>query len=229
MSLFKVDSNTSNGLINVVEKDIYPLLNEYYYDEYVTHIICSIRDAKIFKTVKRRIVISKSISKDIQVPVSMFFSPSLKGDTLNDVKDNVNLIKMTITQNDEEPQDVSSEYKLKWIEDESASDQYRFSCFLEGRDIVLKENSMIVEIEIETIVDVSDYVYIQRVDRPCRDFTIHFHYNNQECEIDGNAFGFMIRSHGNKVVISNLERCYVVRFTDWILPGDGACFYIKSK
>lgn len=226
--IYYPDSNSDkDSLIYVVQNEIYPLLNDYYYDEYVTHVICLIEGNKLKKRIKRRIVLLKDTSEEIKIPVKSFFSPALKSETKEDAEKCVTLKTMTVARGDCPARDVKDKYKIIWNE-VSSPDEYKFSYCLSGDDLTLRDEALIVEIEILTEVDTDDFVYIQRVNRPCRDFTIHFHYDNSKCAIDVNAFGFMTEQHNNKTVYSNLENCFVIRFTDWLLPGDGVCFYINE-
>ena len=217
-----------DGLLKFVQDEIHPLIKDYYYKEYITHVVCKLVDGKINKKIKRRIVIAKKCHEEINISVSTFFQSILKG-TPDEARANIVLqsviidgVKMRVDVDDD------LEYKLHHTINEGIS-LYRNSFSLHGNPITLKEEDVVIEIEIDTTVDLDDYLYIQRVQKPCRNFTIHFHFNNTEFMVNCDAFGFMTSSVSDRMIQTDLDNCVVVRFTNWILPGDGVAFNILKS
>jgi hypothetical protein len=95
-------------------------------------------------------------------------------------------------------------------------------------DLIIKDNS-ILEIEYETIVPLYDCHFVNRVNKPCQHYVIHFNYDENEVNISGQGFGFMEYGEKDRMIIRTEKHSKVIRFTDWILPGDGTIFTILPK
>ena len=231
-----------DGFFKFVQDEMDVLIPDYYYKEYVTHVYCKLIEGdKIKKTIKRRIVISKQRYGEITVNVSDFFC------TWVHPKDSVILKKISIDGEtktryyelkdelkDKLPRDLEIESPesnnlIDISSGEAEENAYSKQYSLVGDNLVLSENDITICIETETTVGIDDHLYIQRVMKPCKDFTVHINYPSEAIKVDCNAFGFMTKYKNNREIHVDEEGSSVIRFTNWIFPGDGIICNILKK
>ena len=220
--IYKNADLSDDGLLKFVQKEVHPFITEHYYEEYITHVNCKLIDGnKVEKETNRRVVIAKKGYGASEIDVSQLFRTSLKG-TKEESENNISLLFMSI--NGEE----TDEYELKHENIEKDKD-YCNSFRLFGDKILIENGRIIIVIKTKTIVDIDDYSYTQRVKVPCRNFTLHFHFEGDDMTVGYDQFGFMSRYQPDRVITENMKNCVVVRFTNWMLPGDGVVFTLLRK
>lgn len=221
----------TEGLLSVVQNEIYPLLKSYYFKEYVTSITLSYNEdiQRIVKNISKTIIICNNDSTEKDLILRDLFSPSFVADSEDEVKTMISLESIKCTVGDGKTKILTSSYKFE-PEEVPANDGYNYEAFLVPRaknkksTIKLGTEEVKLEIEYTTMVDKEDITYIQRVPIPCKDFTIHYNYTN-DFKIDGNGFSFLTRNHNSRILTRKEVSGYTIRFRCWMLPGDGVCFY----
>ena len=217
-----------NSLLSVVQNEIYPLIESYYYKEYITHVNIKLKNDKLHKIIKRRIVICNDSNAPAKINLNYIYKPIFKASSEEEANSMLNLICFTVEEGDNPAKDITNNYNFT-TEKLNTNDNYLYEMKLSGEPIEVKGKYITLNIEIETIVNEDDCIYVQRVMLPCQNFTIHYHYDNNLFNVDGDGFGFMTKKHYNKIITQNLEGCYVIRFDGWLLPGDGVSFYNTKK
>ena len=219
-----VDLN-HHGLLDFVQNEIHPFIKDYYYKDYTTYVECKFDVDKIKKIIKRRIVISSDCTGELDVDVSTFFETRFKG-TESEARESISLKKVIINA---ENKDIETDYNLgyKFLE---SRQPYCHTFFLKGKPLKLQaKNDIVIEVDLETTVSIDDFIYTQRVTKPCRNFTINFHYDSSKMQVHYNLFGFMSRCRSFRTIETKLENCYTIKYTNWILPGDGIIFNILKR
>jgi hypothetical protein len=93
--------------------------------------------------------------------------------------------------------------------------------------LIMAANSKIsIRIKTETMVPITDQVYIHKITKPCKKYVTNFYINNNDYRIDGWGFAFHERE---KMDIIRQPHWLNITFNDWILPGDGAIFLLQKK
>lgn len=217
-----------NSLLSVVQNEIYPLIESYYYKEYITHVSIKLKNDKLHKIIKRRIVICNDSNLSIKIDVGHIYKPIFKASSEDEANSMLKLICLTIEEGDSPSKDITNNYQFT-THKLNTNDNYLYEMNLKGTPIEVKGKYITLNMEIETIVDKDDCLYVQRVMLPCQNFTIHYYYDDAIFDVNGDGFGFMSKNHYNKIITQNIEGCYIIRFDGWLLPGDGVSFYNIRK
>lgn len=90
------------------------------------------------------------------------------------------------------------------------------------------ENEKKLEIKFCTVVPNNDIQYCHRVNLPCRNYEAIFVMKHDSYKVNANGFAFQIKT-AEDVESGSLFDGAWVRFSDWILPGDGSIFTITPK
>jgi len=92
------------------------------------------------------------------------------------------------------------------------------------------ENPVTVEIKFNTRVPIEDNIYVHKVKRATRNYTLDFRFNSNKMDIIPVSFGFMDENNiGNRVFIAHSDMGKQIRFRNWVLPGDGVIIVINKK
>lgn len=219
----------ANSLFNVVEQQVTPLLTDYYIKEYIVTVDCKFEDDLIKKKIYKKIIfahIDTNYQKVIDIPLINFQMKRPKNLADHDI---VNLCKFEFNG-----KDYKRDVKIETfpIVNDKYDTQITSAYDEKIREVFKLTNGLAkLETDIETVVGADDPTFIQRVNKPCQNYTIHFNYNPDQCRVMAEGFGFMdsnkfpneridYRVHGNSIVI---------RFNEWILPGNGVIFTILKK
>lgn len=84
----------------------------------------------------------------------------------------------------------------------------------------------LLEMRTETITPITDIHFHQAVIKPCKRYSITFMLYEDGYNLSGYGFGLMRNSSFSKTI---LAKGMTLRFTDWILPGDGVIFSVTKK
>jgi hypothetical protein len=83
-----------------------------------------------------------------------------------------------------------------------------------------------IETVIETITPITDIHCTHRVSAPCKRYSNTITLFNNNYSLSSYGFGFMDQTKFTK---HNLENGVIMKFNDWILPGDGIIFAVQKK
>lgn len=225
-----------NNIATIVDDEMDKVLKGYYYDEYITYI-----DAY-----KQNIGDNTYIQKDIRVT---FTAKSVKGDKciierllstyLKNIKDQndksinpVILKKLVVNGND-----ITDEFKNSLTSGTNEGDlksTYPNSYSLDKNNNNFKKymtfkDSIYVDMEYSTLVDMTDLMYSHQIDKACKHYCMHFNVKPNEFDITVLGFGFMSLGNTKRQRCVETNNGYMLRFLDWILPGDGVCVMLNSK
>ena len=91
------------------------------------------------------------------------------------------------------------------------------------------KDSIYVDMEYSTLVDMTDLMYSHQIDKACKHYCMHFNVKPNEFDITVLGFGFMSLGNTKRQRCVETNNGYMLRFLDWILPGDGVCVMLNSK
>jgi hypothetical protein len=213
-----------NSFFYTVQNEVSPLLEDYYHNEYTINIECSIQDDIIKKTMYKRIEVVNPTNNpiDVTIPFETYMQKIDGYD--NQSHYHVKLLKI-------DSKDKLRDIKLNYIE--AFSDEKEFHPIDEKYNlkvccdyIVKVTDKCVIEMVTETITPLTDIHYMHRTFKPCKNYNVTFILFNDSYSLTGYGFGFMEKE---KLVKHILENGIVIRFNDWILPGDGVIFTITKK
>lgn len=226
-----IDENT---IVNVIDKELDNILSDYYYEEFIYYIDCTkieknntayiqkdIRITFTAKTLKKKKVIFDSL-------ISTYLEPIDIDEELKPLK----LRKLIINN-----ADYTKKFKDEISNKENSAnlkDIYsRYYCLDKSNKELAKimtfKDRIYVDMEYSTIVNIDDLVFSHQIDRACKHYCIHFNADNNDFDLLIEGFGFMSLGKHDKERIVKTNNGYMLRFLNWILPGDGAIVVLKNK
>ena len=225
-----------NNIATIVDDEMDKVLKGYYYDEYITYI-----DAY-----KQPIGDNTYIKKDIRVT---FTAKSVRGDKctierllstyLKDIEDKddsynkpVTLKKLVV--NGEDITSIFKDSLTSGFNDGDLKNTYPNSYILDKnndkfKDYMTFKDSIYVDMEYSTLVDITDLMYSHQIDKACKHYCMHFNVKPDEFDITVLGFGFMSLGNTKRQRCVQTNNGYMLRFLDWILPGDGVCVMLNVK
>lgn len=217
----------TDSLFYVVQDEIKPLLKDPFYKEYITTVDCEIEDNLIKKTINRRMVYS--------CLDSCHNSPIYTDDTIDCAslksipgKQGKDIFKITKFEYNNTSVLDKIEVSYPRIND----DIYNIGVLLDmskvKNDLLISGEKTILETEYVTLSPIEDTWFIHKINKACKDYCLHFNYNKEDFEVRGEGFGFMDASPNGRIIKKNFSTSIVIRFVDWILPGDGVIFVVKK-
>lgn len=220
----RLKHNSSADLYDLSER-IVQLFTDYYYNEFNVAIFCSL----IVKKGKK--YIEKNIKKyEVLIPVdtqSELFERLLNINVFNrQCIDGLEPLSIKYVKIDHTKVDYDIVTKALSFQDEQDKSEYILN--LKERHTFSSE--CILEIEYTTIVPISDNMYNVRADRACKDFCVHFSYDNTCFVTASQGFTFMAFGENRFRILRRNNDCdKMIRVNNWILPGEGAIFVINEK
>ena len=88
------------------------------------------------------------------------------------------------------------------------------------------DDKIFIDLTYETYAEISDIVYSHQINRPCKHYCVHFNYS-QDIDVDLVGFGFMSNDNKEKTRVVATKNGKMLRFMNWILPGDGVMAALK--
>lgn len=214
--------NEDNNILMIIDRELDNILKDYYFDEYIIYTDVSILEQNSKKYIKknfRHTFKAKSINRKkctLGTPINTYLKPpqeDLKAFELKSFKINGNQLdikgwNVCEKNNDCEMKNIyPKHYTFEEIIDKNSS-------------LFSFKNEIDVDFEYITIVDIDDLVYTYQVNRPCKHFCIHFNAP-KEYKILMEGFGFMSTGNSQRQRCVETENGCMIRFLDWILPGNG--------
>ncbi len=223
-----------NNIVNVIDKELDNILSDYYYDEYisyidaykiqtnnVTYIKKDIRVTFTAKTLKKKRLTLERLISTYMEPISNTkeLKPFELRKLLINEKDYTKNFKDEIEahNNDKNLKDIYSKHYCLDKNNKEFSKIMRF------------KDKLYVDMEYSTIVNIDDLVFTHQIDKACKHYCIHFNADSKDFDIIIEGFGFMSVGNHDKERIVKTNNGYMLRFLNWILPGDGASIVLKNK
>lgn len=245
-NLYFKDVNDPNSLYSIVQKEIISIVHNTYIDEYIINVDCKIVNNMIEKKVHERIIYMNPnlkekkkkkilLSEVLSTRVFQQDNEEICDDhtstekcnscsfcCLRDVQLWINGVSHLVSVN---------------VETDSRNDtqlpQYSTKFILTAQDkdsITIFEEPVVVDIKYVTKVPLSDNIYVHKIKRATRNYTMHFNFDPMQLDIIPVGYGFMDGDKvGKRVLIEHYETSKKIRFKDWILPGDGVFLTINKK
>lgn len=222
--------NEENNIVDIIDKEMDNILRDNYYDEYIIYIDASIfsQNNKNYLQKKfRHTFKAKTINKKkciLRSPINTYLKPpteSIKPFELTSLKINnkpidikgFNLIEM---DNQEEMKNIYPKH-------------YTFDDIInQNTDLFSFEDEIDVDFEYTTIVDLDDLLYTYQITKPCKHFCIHYNAPKQ-FKILTEGFGFMSTGNSQRQRCVETENGSMLRFLNWILPGNGVTISLQNK
>lgn len=229
-----------NNIATIVDDEMDMVLRGYYYEEFISYI-----DASIIKDKDKK----ELIKKDIRITLS---AKTVKGEkcTLNSListyleplntkkdKNGNSIVPLKLNKLKVNGKNVTDKFKdkLQNIDNnEDLKDIYPKRYLLNKKTKGFKKemtftDSIFIDMEYTTIVGINDLVYSYQIDKACKHFCLHFNVNPDEFDLMIQGFGFMSIGREQRQRTIRTNNGYMLRFLDWILPGDGAIVVLRKK
>lgn len=222
-----------NNIATIVDDEMDNVLRGYYYKEYIVYIdasIVNVDDIEILQKNIRTTFTAKSVKGDkcrIERLISTYLEPLQKCD-LKSVKikklvinqEEIDIDKVTIEETEVSSEDGSSYSKAYLLNGDATKQLKEKLSFTDTID---------VDIEYITRVNIDDLVYSHQIDKACKHYCIHYNVKNEDFDIMLEGFGFMSLGNKKRQRAIRTNSGVMLRFLDWILPGDGIMVVLKRK
>lgn len=244
-NLHLTDIHDSESLYSVVQSEISDIVQDTYINEYNTTIDCDIEDGMFVKKFHEYIVYKNPNLKKKEVKkiyTEEMLSTRVFKHVQNNCDENFMSGKHCANCGSSCLRDVElwidgkkKNVKVKRFVEKNNntllpqySTVYRFS--MAEKYIDVGENPVTVEIKFNTRVPIEDNIYVHKVKRATRNYTLDFRFNSNKMDIIPVSFGFMDENNiGNRVFIAHSDMGKQIRFRNWVLPGDGVIIVINKK
>lgn len=239
--------DTKDSLLCVVQNEIAPLIKKYYYKEQVVDIDCLIENDLIIKNIEERYVIEKPklkrVCENIPLKLEDIFGVRSFGQDKTECSDNkcmeckekcLELKQVIINGNllkeNEDYQQCLPESLVRIGYEQIPKYDKTFSYrFMKGYN--LENEPLTLKLIYTTRVSINDTVYVQKLRKPVKDFTLHFNYDNSKMDVTSAGFGFMDNMSNAKDRIINgfYKNGIKIRLANWALPGNGIFIAMELK
>lgn len=221
---FKDKAHDKNSFFYTVQRDVSRFLDGYYYNKYDITVECFFE-----KDANGDVIIRKLLRKKIEVVNPKHDSIKLGIPIKSGLQsiagfDDGDILKVKLASVD--GMDITKEAIDKIVQCKYTDNRYNlhFSCDLE----VDLKGQMVIETVTETIAPITDVHFTHRVHKPCRQYSITMLWHSNEYTIHGYGFGFMDET-SNKPDKTYVSNGIILKYNNWILPGDGVLFTILKK
>lgn len=222
--------NEENNILTIIDKEMDNILKDYYFDEYIIYTDVSILEQNGRKYIKKKFrhtFKAKTINRKkciLYTPINTYLKPP---------DDNIKAFDLKSFKINGDQIDISN-----WVVEELDNNEEMkniYSKHYTFKDIIAKnkksftfKDELNIDFEYITIVEIEDLVYTYQIGRPCKHFCIHFNAPEQY-KILMEGFGFMSIDNAQRQRYVETENGCMIRFLDWILPGDGIIAVLQNK
>lgn len=230
----------------IVHHALTKLLHTFYYKECFILIKCNIDEEKMLikKNIHKSIKIINGIDKDkngkskskISIPFGGEFK-SIEGKNIEDIYKirSVILKKETILEEhnafviEDHTEKVNSELaKILRSPDKYKENEDGFYSIILDFDYEFDAcETCTIELDYESIVPITDNYFSNRLSAPCQNFTIVYNLTNHDYTLDGFAFSFLKDDYGDAALIHKSDNSMLIKFSDWVMPGEGIVISMK--
>lgn len=215
----------NNNIVEVIDNEMDNILKDYYFSEYIMYVDIRIHEEnnkKFIKKTIRKTYTAETINNNqcsIERLLNIQISPVLDERTVQFgyLKINNEQINNISLQKDDNLDEVGNHYENYFFLDVNTL----------GKKLLFTD-SISIDMEYTTYTDINDNVFSNQIDKPCKHYCIHFNYSDN-ITMDLVGFGFMTSGNPNKRRIVKTQNGHMLRFLDWILPGDGVMAALTIK
>lgn len=222
--------NEENNILMIIDRELDNILKDYYFEEYIIYTDVSILEQNGKKYIKkyfRHTFKAKSINRKrclLRTPINTYLKPpqeDLKAFELKSFKINGRQIDIK----DWDVCEKNNDNEMKNIYPK----HYTFEEIInKNKSLFSFKNEMDADFEYITLVETDDLVYTYQVSSPCKHFCIHFNAP-KEFKILMEGFGFMSTGNSQRQRCVETENGCMIRFLDWILPGNGVTAVLQKR
>ena len=219
-----------NNISTIMDEEMDNILQEYYFEECIMYIDVSVEKDKngnqYFKKKIRQTFTAKTVNKQkcvLKSPISTYLKPPSDMEPLkitrfviNNEELDCSAWKLTSQSNNDE---LKNTYTNKYSMDEVIKQNKEKFTFTDRID---------VDFEYYTLVYIDDNVYSYQIQNACKHFCIHINVPS-EYKIIVEGFGFMSLGNNKKQRLIETENGCMLRFLDWILPGNGIMAVFQKR
>lgn len=222
--------NEEHNISTIIDYEMDNILRDYYFDEYIIYIDVSILEVNGEKYIEKKMrhtFTAKTINKEkctLESPFNAYLKPP---------EENLSAFKLEKFVINGESQDIT-----KWKMDENNNTKempktytkyYPFDSIIDSNKSKFTFNEKIdIDFEYSTIVDIDDLIYTYQIRKACKHFCIHFNAPI-EFKILMEGYGFMSTGDSQRQRVVETETGCMLRFLDWILPGNGVAVFLQKK
>jgi len=210
------------GLMQLDEK-ICALLTEIYISYLRIIVICKEIDGMIHKKIHYRYECINPLRGEAIERITgnnLLFVPVGKNES--DVRKLKNFI---VTSDNGKTKDIADRIKIKYEKISRSSSSYNYSsCFsVDDKDFIeLKFGKKLnIEYTEERFIPIYDNIFIYRLVRPCKSFSIEYLYNNDKKSVVGTCFGTLSKVSTGQIDTIHMDCGIKIESYAWLLPGDG--------
>lgn len=222
--------NEENNIATIIDNEMDNILQDYYFEECIMYIDASFEPQNGSTYLKKKIrqtFTARTINKQwctLESPISTYFSPPetddeplcLKKFCINNVPQDIASWKISTKPNTKEMKETyNSHYTLE-------------SVIAENKDLFSFNDKIDIDLEYTTLVPSDDLVFTYQIRKACKHFCIHFNVP-PEYKLLVEGFGFMSLGNTMRQRLIETDNGSMLRFLDWILPGNGVMFVIQPK
>ncbi len=210
-----------DDLFYFVQEEITPLLQDYFYKEYIISIDLEFEEKYIKKKITKKMVL-QNLDKQKEIILDDIIKLNLK--KIPELPDEEQFKVLTFKLDNQT-------YSYTTDRDENNEDPYSLYdhvITVKHNNICFKENATLL-VEYETRSLKEDCYFSTRLNKPCHHYCIHMNYDQNKVDMYAQGFGFMDHGNNDRKEMRTVLNGKVIRFTDWILPGDGTIFMFKEK
>ena len=228
----EIDQFLNESLIEY-ESEITKLLMRPYHEYYKINIHCedvTLKDKDgnshsfIKKVSKRNFKIVNPLKGTINVDILPAFNMHCPENF--ECKNLIELNKITVTVDDsQERKDITKLFEPEIVGNGVKHPNYnsRINYYLQpNKNSIYPFNSeLVVEIEETRFIAVSDPVYVLRVNKPTKSFSVTYTYNNPKQKLKIEGFGADVNLTDGKTIKTENGSSVSFDMLSWLLPGNG--------
>ena len=222
--------NEENNISTIIDNEMDNILRDYYFEEYIIYIdvaVIEYEGKKFIRKKFRHTFTAKTVNKDktiLESPINTFLEPpsdhlevfELDKFIINGEKQDVSDWQVTVEENRDTMQ-------------QSYSKHYSFDNIIEQNKKKFTFHDKIdIDFEYHIYVAIDDIVYTYQIRKACKHFCIHYNAP-MEYKILMEGFGFMSTGNSQRQRVVETETGCMLRFLDWILPGNGAIIVLQKR
>lgn len=222
--------NEEHNISTIIDEEMDNILCDYYFEEYIIYIDVSIDEINGKKYIKKKMrhtFTAKTINNQETIllsPISTYLKPP-KEDAVEAFK----LEKFIINgeYQDVKNWQIKTEDNIKKMP-KTYTKRYSLDNIIDDNKNLFSFSEKIdVDFEFTTNVDIDDLVYTYHVRKACKHFCIHYNAP-KEYKILMDGFGFMSTGNSQRQRVIETETGCMLRFLDWILPGNGVMIVLQN-
>jgi hypothetical protein len=225
-----------NNISTIIDEEMDNILKGYYYDEYITYIDAYKIQDSLGNTYLKKDVRITFTAKTVNKGKKTYVIDTLLRMCLDpiDTKEYelVELRKLLINE-----KNVTEHFKNNLVQDANLGDlkdSYPIYIKLNKENKNFKKylcfnDKIYIDMEYSTIVNIDDLLYTHQIDKACKHYCVHFNVKPEEFDMTVVGFGFMSLGNNKRQRCIKTNNGYMLRFLDWILPGDGVNVVLKDK